>query len=158
VTAGSPGELAGQAPIMQSQLALICRLPLASAAEPRRKTRMHPHTSTALTKADGTVPYLDALAEALSQRGWIARVAVSPSLPARVSVQHAYEIARSADVLAARDGSSGSWWYWFSWAERIMAADDPGAAADAVIGALSAMAGSSPGEATGAPGSQEARR
>jgi hypothetical protein len=41
------------------------------------------HTSTALTEADGPVPYLEALAEALTQRGWIARVTVSPSLPAR---------------------------------------------------------------------------
>jgi hypothetical protein len=122
---------------------------------------MHtPHTSTAaLTNADGPVPYLEALAEALSQRGWIARVTVSPSLPARVSVQHAYEIALSADVLAARDGSAGNWWYWFSWAERIMAAGDPGAAAEAVIRALSVTAGSPPDEATGAQsGSQRVRR
>jgi hypothetical protein len=60
-----------------------------------------PHTSAALAKAGGPVPYLDALVRALSQRGRIARVTVSPPLPARVSVQHAYAIALSAGQWAA---------------------------------------------------------
>jgi hypothetical protein len=58
-------------------------------------------------------------------------------------------------VLAARDADTGTWWYWFSWAERILAAGDPEAAAEAVIAALSVLAGAAPGAGAlslGSPG------
>ena len=92
--------------------------------------------------ADGSVSYLDALAAALSRRGWLARAAVWSGRPACVCMEHPYELARSGDVLAVRDGGTGAWWYWFSWAERIAPADDPEMAAGAVIRALGGPAGS----------------
>jgi hypothetical protein len=38
--------------------------------------------------------------------------------------------------MATADGSTGDWWYWFSWAERIGSVQAPIAAADAIIRAF----------------------
>lgn len=108
------------------------------------------YRSPALAGADGSVSYLDALAEGLSRRGRIARIAVWPARPACVCVQHPYELVRSGDVLAVRDGGAGVWWYWFSWAERIAPASDPGQAAEAVIRTLGGPAGSLGGDGVSA--------
>jgi hypothetical protein len=99
---------------------------------------MATHPSPAPAGAEGSVPYLHALAAALLRREWMACFAVCPAC---VGVQHSYELARSGGVLAVRGGGAGAWWYWFSWPERIAPAGDPGTAAEAVIRALGGPAG-----------------
>jgi hypothetical protein len=51
-------------------------------------------------------------------------------------VQDPQDRAECGDIIAARDATTGQWWYWFSWAERITPADVPAAAADAIISAF----------------------
>ena len=46
------------------------------------------------------------------------------------------EGADGGHIVAAPGSTTGDWWYWFSWAERIAPVHAPGAAADAVISAL----------------------
>jgi hypothetical protein len=46
------------------------------------------------------------------------------------------ERTMGSDIVAAPGGSTGDWWYWFTWGERIAPVHAPGAAADAIISAL----------------------
>jgi hypothetical protein len=60
---------------------------------------------------------LEALAEDLEGRGFIATVTQAGG-DARVSVVNRLASQLSENVYAARAGD-GSWWFWWSWADRI---------------------------------------
>jgi hypothetical protein len=79
---------------------------------------------------------LDVLAAEMSARGWTAYVTTTTSRLACVFVQDPRDKAVCGDVLAARDDSTGDWWYWFGWAERIAPVEAPGTAADAIVRGL----------------------
>jgi hypothetical protein len=79
---------------------------------------------------------LDALAAEVTARGWTAYVTTTTSRLACLFVQDPQDRAVCGDVLAARDESTGNWWYWFGWAERIAPVETPGTAADAIVRGL----------------------
>jgi hypothetical protein len=66
---------------------------------------------------------LEGLAEVLSHRGLRASLMAPPG---RVPCLHVVNPAASVlaeDVYTGR-GQDGTWWFWWSWAERIAAGDD----------------------------------
>jgi hypothetical protein len=79
---------------------------------------------------------LDALAAQMHARGWSAYITTPTARLASLFVQDPQDRAECGDIIAARDATTGQWWYWFSWAERITPAHVPAAAADAIISAL----------------------
>ena len=66
---------------------------------------------------------LEGLAEVLTARGLRTRV-LSPAgrMPSLQVVNPA--AAALADTVYAGRGQDGSWWFWWSWAERIATGDD----------------------------------
>jgi len=78
---------------------------------------------------------LDALAAHLRTRGWTTYIHTPAGRLASLFVQDPHHHAECGDILAAPDGTTGDWWYWFSWAERITPVHSPAAAADAIIAA-----------------------
>jgi hypothetical protein len=79
---------------------------------------------------------LDALAAQMHARGWSAYITTPAGRLASLFVQGPRDRAECGDVIAACDATTGQWWYWFSWAERITPAHVPAAAADAIISAF----------------------
>jgi len=79
---------------------------------------------------------LDALAAQMHARGWSAYITTPAGRLASLFVQDPQDRAECGGIIAARDATTGQWWYWFSWAERITPADVPAAAADAIISAF----------------------
>jgi hypothetical protein len=79
---------------------------------------------------------LDALAAQMHARGWSAYITTPAGRLASLFVQDPQDRAECGDIIAARDATTGQWWYWFSWAERVTPADVPAAAADAIISAF----------------------
>jgi hypothetical protein len=91
-------------------------------------------TETQQAATPGQAPHiylnrLEGLAEVLARHG-LRTSLMAP--PGRVPSLHVVNPAASAlaeDVYAGR-GQDGTWWFWWSWAERIAAVDDlEGAAA-----------------------------
>lgn len=87
---------------------------------------------------------LDALAAHLRTRGWTTYIHTPAGRLASLFVQDPHHRAECGDILAAPDGTTGDWWYWFSWAERIAPVHPPAAAADAIIAACQRPADGSP--------------
>jgi hypothetical protein len=80
---------------------------------------------------------LDVLAAQMHARGWTAYVTAPADRLASLFVQDPHdEGADGGHIVAAPGSTTGDWWYWFSWAERIAPVHAPEAAADAVISAL----------------------
>ena len=79
---------------------------------------------------------LDALAAQMHARGWSAYITTPAGRLACLFVQDPQDCAECGDIIAARDTTTGQWWYWFSWAERIAPAHVPAAAADVIISAF----------------------
>jgi len=85
--------------------------------------------------ADG-IACLDVLAAHMHARGWAAYINTPAGRLASLFVQDPYDRAECGDIIAAPDGTTGNWWYWFSWAERLAPVHAPGAAADAIVRAF----------------------
>lgn len=79
--------------------------------------------------------YLDKLAEELTHRGLEAWLMTPPGRVPSVYVVNPAARALEDNVYAVR-GTDGLWWFWWSWAERIGPAEDPDAAAEAVLRVL----------------------
>jgi hypothetical protein len=80
---------------------------------------------------------LEGLAEVLARHG-LRTSLMAP--PGRVPSLHVVNPAASAlaeDVYAGR-GQDGTWWFWWSWAERIAIWDDLDGAADLIKQVLAA--------------------
>jgi len=71
-----------------------------------------------------TLNHLEHLAVELCRRGLRASLAAPPGRIPRLEVCH--PAGPSEDVYAWR-GQDGTWWFWWSWAERIACAADIGA-------------------------------
>jgi len=104
----------------------------AEEARPARQAGPGPGTPV----SDG-LACLDVLAAQMHARGWTAYVTAPADRLASLFVQDPHdEGADGGHIVAAPGSTTGDWWYWFSWAERIAPVHAPGAAADAVISAL----------------------
>jgi hypothetical protein len=82
------------------------------------------------------IAFLDVLAAQLRARGWSAYITTPAGRLVSLFVQDPHDHPKCGDIIAALDGATGHWWYWFSWAERIAPAHAPAAAADTIIRAL----------------------
>ena len=81
---------------------------------------------------------LEGLAEVLSHHG--LRVSLMAP-PGRVPSLHVVNPAASVlaeDVYTGR-GQDGTWWFWWSWAERIAVADDVDLAASTIVRVLASL-------------------
>jgi hypothetical protein len=66
--------------------------------------------------------HLEPLAEALSQRGFLARVTRIGDGPSFVEVTNPDAPDLAESIFAAQTGPE--WWFWWSWAERIAPAQE----------------------------------
>ncbi|HTP17255.1 MAG TPA: hypothetical protein VMK13_15650 [Streptosporangiaceae bacterium] len=85
-------------------------------------------TRAAAETGPGCLDRLEGLGEALAAHGFRTRL-MSPA--GRVPSLHVVNPAATAlaeDVYAC-PGQDGVWWFWWPWAERIAAGDDPADAA-----------------------------
>jgi hypothetical protein len=89
----------------------------------------------AVPAGDG-IACLDVLAAQMHARGWSAYVTTPAGRLASLFVQDPHDRPECGDIIAALDATTGHWWYWFSWAERIAPAHAPAAAADVIIRAF----------------------
>lgn len=67
--------------------------------------------------------YLEGLADALTQRGLRTRMMTPQGRVPSLHVLHPAAAALAEDIYAGR-GKDGTWWFWWSWAERISVSDD----------------------------------
>ena len=110
---------------------------------PSSRADGQPGTSHA-GEAGDAIACLDVLAAHLRARGWTTYINTPAGRLASLFVQDPHHRAESGDILATPDGTTGDWWYWFSWAERITPVHAPAAAADAIIAACQRPADGSP--------------
>jgi len=87
-------------------------------------------------QAEDGIACLDALAAQMRARGWTAYISTPAGRLAFLSVQDRHDRAEGGDIIAAPGGTTGDWWYWFSWAERIAPVNAPATATDAIIRAV----------------------
>jgi hypothetical protein len=80
---------------------------------------------------------LESLAEVLAQRGLRARLMTPPGRVPSLHVVNPSAAALAEDVYTCR-GKDGSWWFWWSWAERIAATEDLEGAATLIERVLAA--------------------
>jgi hypothetical protein len=92
--------------------------------------------------ADVQLEYLEKLGDELARRGLQVRLVLPPGRVPSLYVVNPEARALEEHIYAGC-GSDGAWWYWWSWAERISAADDLGAAASAVQRVLASHSASS---------------
>lgn len=90
----------------------------------------------AAVSAENQIACLDALAAEVIARGWTACITTPPGRPVRLFVQDPRDPAMFGYIAATADDTSGEWWYWFDWAERIAPATVPGTAAEAIASIL----------------------
>jgi hypothetical protein len=76
-----------------------------------------------VTPAQQGTAYLEALADALTQRGLRARLMEPQGRVPSLHVVHPLASPLAEDIYAGR-GQDGSWWFWWSWAERIGVSED----------------------------------
>ena len=79
--------------------------------------------------------HLEKLGEELAQRGMQIRMVLPPG---RVPSLHVVnpEARALEEHIYAGCGSDGSWWFWWSWAERISATEHLATAASAIVRVL----------------------
>ncbi|SEG61947.1 hypothetical protein SAMN04489712_107259 [Thermomonospora echinospora] len=95
---------------------------------------MTPDSTETATPYDTRLEYLERLGDALVHRGFQVRLSAPLERPASLHVMNPEATALTENILAEQ-GSDG-WWFWWSWAERIAAADDVATAADRVARVL----------------------
>jgi len=90
------------------------------------------HSGGAAGLAEDQIACLDSLAAELIARGWTACITTPPGRPVRLFVQDPGDPAMFSYIAAAPGDTTGDWWFWFGWAERIAPAARPGTAAEAI--------------------------
>jgi hypothetical protein len=78
---------------------------------------------------------LEKLGEELSRRGMQVRLVLPPGRVPSLYVVNPQARALEEHIYAGC-GSDGSWWFWWSWAERISATEDLDVAAGAIVRVL----------------------
>jgi hypothetical protein len=79
--------------------------------------------------------YLEGLAEALARRGLRTRIMAPEGRIPSLHVVNPLASALAEDIYAGR-GQDGTWWFWWSWAERIGESDDLDGAATRIARVL----------------------
>jgi hypothetical protein len=79
--------------------------------------------------------YLESLAEALAQRGLRTRLMMPQGRIPSLHVVNPAASVLAEDIYAGR-GQDGTWWFWWSWAERIGESDDLEASATRIARVL----------------------
>jgi hypothetical protein len=92
------------------------------------------HETAALART--RIAYLEGLGDELRARGFAVRLAIPRGGPPSLHVVNPRVSALAESILA--ETTEGSWWFWWSWAERIALADDLAEAADRVARVLAA--------------------
>jgi hypothetical protein len=85
---------------------------------------------------DANLHRLEHLAVELRRRGMTADLVVASGRIPRLEV--VYPAGPAEDVYAWR-GQDGTWWFWWSWAERISVADDVDQAASTIERVLASL-------------------
>jgi hypothetical protein len=80
---------------------------------------------------------LEGLAEVLARHGLRARLMTPPGRVPSLHVVNPAAATLSEDIYAGRS-QDGSWWFWWSWAERIAAEQDMDSAAALIQRVLAA--------------------
>jgi len=93
-----------------------------------------PDGSGTAAPADLRVEYLEKLGDELVHRGFRVRLNTPLEKPASLHVMNPRATVLTEDILAEADADG--WWFHWSWAERIAAADDVAAAADRIARVL----------------------
>jgi hypothetical protein len=108
------------------------------------------HSSSMYTGSDGVMTveaqrireasevqleYLEKLGEELTQRGMQVRMVLPPGRVPSLYVVNPEARALEEHIYAGC-GSDGTWWFWWSWAERISATEDLPDAATAIVRVL----------------------
>jgi hypothetical protein len=78
---------------------------------------------TPVAPAQQGTAYLEGLADALIARGLRARLMEPQGRVPSLHVVHPLASALAEDIYAGR-GQDGTWWFWWSWAERIGVSED----------------------------------
>ena len=78
---------------------------------------------------------LEKLGEELTRRGMQVRLVLPPGRVPSLHVVNPQARALEEHIYAGC-GSDGSWWFWWSWAERISATEDLDVAASAIVRVL----------------------
>jgi hypothetical protein len=79
--------------------------------------------------------YLERLGEELTRRGMQVRMVLPPGRVPSLYVVNPEARALEEHIYAGC-GSDGTWWFWWSWAERISATEDLPDAATAIVRVL----------------------
>ena len=79
--------------------------------------------------------HLEKLGEELTRRGMQVRVVLPPGRVPSLYVVNPDARALEEHIYAGC-GSDGSWWFWWSWAERISPTEDLDASATAIVRVL----------------------
>jgi hypothetical protein len=87
-------------------------------------------------EAGDVIACLDVLAAHMQAHGWTACINPPAGRPSSLFVQDPHDHTACGDIMATPGNTTGDWWYWFSWAERIGPVHAPAAAADTIIAAL----------------------
>ncbi|MEU8340309.1 hypothetical protein AB0C74_01305 [Spirillospora sp. NPDC048832] len=82
------------------------------------------------------IEYLEELGGELTKRGLRVRLTLPRGQSPSLHVLNPDAAALTENIMAEQ-GADG-WWYWWSWSERIAAADDVATAADRVAAVLAA--------------------
>jgi hypothetical protein len=98
------------------------------------RSEVTPDSTAAAAPSDTRLEHLERLGEALVHRGFQERLSAPHERHASQQVIKPEANAHNQNILAEH-GADG-WWFWWSWAERIAAADDIAAAADRVARVL----------------------
>jgi hypothetical protein len=85
--------------------------------------------------AEVQLEYLEKLGEVLTRRGMQVRLVLPPGRVPSLYVVNPEARALEEHIYAG-GSSDGSWWFWWSWAERISSTDDLDAAATAIVRVL----------------------
>jgi len=114
----------------------------ATSADSGRAARRPDHARAG--EAVDPIARLDVLAAHLRTRGWTTYINTPDGRLAFLFVQGSDHRAECGEIIAIADNTTGDWWYWFSWAQRITPVHPPAAAADAIIAACQRPADGSP--------------
>ena len=80
------------------------------------------------------IEYLESLGDELRNRGFAVRLTIPRGAPPSLHVVNPHASALAENILA--ESTEGTWWFWWSWAERIAPADDLGEAVGRVTRVL----------------------
>ncbi len=145
--AASPGSAAPTIPAVPAPTIPAAPAPAAFATSPvpasgpsRTRSAGAGTADAAATRSatwQANLARLEGLAEVLNGRGLRVRLMTPPGRVPSLHVVNPGAVALTEDVYAGR-GQDGTWWFWWSWAERITVGEDLEGAASMIEHVLAA--------------------